>query len=215
MPRFRATVSRHRSILVTAALTLTVLTGLRASPQSPSQTPAPRLLMQQAQHEEIANGNLAAAIALYERVVQAAGKDRALSADALLRMASCYEQLGDPRAKTVHERIVRDYADQTDVARASRARLRVATSGSQGLFDERIVDQRLLTDRALSNFSNVAVSPDGKFLIMGKQAGSDTGREFSMVMRDVATGSELQGEMAGERDGVVRGRAKVDAAKAK
>ncbi|MBI4471889.1 MAG: hypothetical protein HY646_04415, partial [Acidobacteria bacterium] len=47
---------------------------------------APKALYQQALHEEDASGNLKAAIALYERVL-AAKPDRALAAQALIRMA--------------------------------------------------------------------------------------------------------------------------------
>ena len=70
----------------------------------------PQVLFKAAQHTEDVQGDLKAAIAQYQQVV-AAGH-RALAAQALIRMAACYEKLGGGESRPLYERVVRDYADQ-------------------------------------------------------------------------------------------------------
>ena len=67
--------------------------------------------MKAAQQKAEVEGDLKGAIEAYKKVVAAAGSNRALAAEALVRMADCYEKLGDAEARNVYERIVRDYAD--------------------------------------------------------------------------------------------------------
>ena len=52
-----------------------------------------------------------------------AGGNRALAAQALLRMAECYQKLGDAEARKIYERLVRDYADQAGPVQVARAQL--------------------------------------------------------------------------------------------
>ncbi|MFH1763420.1 MAG: hypothetical protein ABIF09_04420, partial [Gemmatimonadota bacterium] len=51
-------------------------------------------LFQQALVKEQADGDLRAAIALYQRIVQEFAADRALAARALVQMGQCHERLG-------------------------------------------------------------------------------------------------------------------------
>lgn len=80
-------------------------------------------LFQKALATERADGNLRDAIQLYDRVVKQSTRDRALAARALLRMAECYQKLGDTDARRVYERVVREFADQADAVSQARARL--------------------------------------------------------------------------------------------
>ena len=45
------------------------------------------------------------------------------AAQALLRMARCYEQLGNAEAQQVYERIVREFKDQSEAVEVARTRL--------------------------------------------------------------------------------------------
>ena len=83
----------------------------------------PQVLFKAAQHTEDVQGDLKAAIAQYQQVV-AAGH-RALAAQALIRMAACYEKLGGGESRPLHERVVRDYADQRGPVAVARERLAV------------------------------------------------------------------------------------------
>ena len=87
-------------------------------------------LYQQALSKERAEGKLAEAIALYDRVVRESAGDRPLAAKALLRLGECHEKLGDTESRKTYERIVRDFADQKDVAEQARARLSAKAAGS-------------------------------------------------------------------------------------
>ena len=82
-------------------------------------------------YKEQVEGDLNAAIQLYKQVSKEAG--RPLAAKALLRMAHCYEKLGNSDAKTTYERIVREYADQGEAAGHARRALvkyEIARSGA-------------------------------------------------------------------------------------
>ena len=78
-------------------------------------------LFKAAMNTELVDGNLPAAIEQYKKVVQTGS--RALAAQALVRMAECYQKLGDAESRKIYERLVRDYADQKESAAIARARL--------------------------------------------------------------------------------------------
>jgi Tol biopolymer transport system component len=85
-------------------------------------TPTDRLFAS-AQYKENIDGDLKGAISDYKLVVAGAGANGALAAQALLRMAACYEKLGDPRARGTYERILSDFAGRPE---ASQAQIRLA-----------------------------------------------------------------------------------------
>jgi Tol biopolymer transport system component len=71
--------------------------------------------------KEEADGDLKAAMAVYQQVANDSSASRAVRAKALLRLAGCEEKLGQ-QARLVYEQIVKDYADQP-VAVQARTRL--------------------------------------------------------------------------------------------
>ncbi len=80
-------------------------------------------LFQKALVQERTEGNLQQAIQLYQRIVRDFSNDRPLAAKALLQMGQCYEKLGKDEARKAYERLVRDYADQSEEAKLARTRL--------------------------------------------------------------------------------------------
>ncbi len=100
------------------ALALTALLVLTA--RTPRAQEADTLF-KAAMNIEMVDGNLTAAIAQYEKVVQTA--NRPLAAQALVRMAECYQKLGDAESRRIYERLIRDYADQKESAALARTRL--------------------------------------------------------------------------------------------
>ena len=107
---------------------------------------------------ELVDGNLRAAIQQDQKVARSG--NRALAAQALLRMAECYEKLGDAQARAVYQRLVREFADQSDVATSARTRLGaggLATTASAGM-----ANRRLWTPAHDASFGTV--SADGRFL---------------------------------------------------
>ena len=118
----------------------------------------PQVLFKAAQHTEEVQGDLKAAIAQYQQVV-AAGH-RALAAQALIRMAACYEKLGGGESRPLYERVVREFADQKDAAAVARERLgRSDPAGRQDM-----ASRSRLTLPPLGDLSGSAVSLDGRFL---------------------------------------------------
>jgi Tol biopolymer transport system component len=68
-----------------------------------------------------AHGDARAALALFDQASH--GTDRALAARAVLYTGVASERLGQERARSAYERVLRDYADQPDVVADARRRL--------------------------------------------------------------------------------------------
>jgi Tol biopolymer transport system component len=67
--------------------------------------------------KEEADGDLKAAMTVYQQIASDSAAPRAVRAKALLRLARCDEKLGQ-QARQLYEQIVRDYADQPVAAQA-------------------------------------------------------------------------------------------------
>jgi len=122
-----------------------------------------------AMETETVKGDLKSAIEQYKQIAQ--GSDRALAAKALLRMAQCYQKLGDTQAQDVYKRLVRDYSDQPGAAEA-RARLAASDAPMTTL-----VWQKGEADE----YEITSVSADGRYLGLTDWA---TG---NLLVRDLAT----------------------------
>lgn len=81
-------------------------------------------LYQNALVQEHSSGNLSEAIKLYSQAVKAAGKDRALAAKAMLRIAGCEEKLGNQsQAVSAYTEVVRAYPEQRTEVSSAQDRL--------------------------------------------------------------------------------------------
>jgi WD40 repeat protein len=88
-----------------------------ARPQSPD------VRFRAAQQKETVEGDLRAAIQMYQAVADGKDSGRAIAARALLRIGHCYEKLGSIESKKAYERVVRQYGDQVQIANEARQRL--------------------------------------------------------------------------------------------
>ena len=70
-----------------------------------------------------AEKDLRGAIQFYQKVTSLPGAERKLAAEALYRMAECQQALGNAEARKTYQRIVKDFADQRDVAGRAGDRL--------------------------------------------------------------------------------------------
>ena len=104
-----------RRMLIVVLGTLMLLQG-RLGAQT-----APDVTLRKAMELEKVKGALKEAIELYRKVAD--GPDRAAAATALLRMAECYQTLGDKEAQRVYQRLVRDFGDQKEAAIARSQQL--------------------------------------------------------------------------------------------
>ncbi len=110
--------------LVSLAAVLLVAQPLWAAVQP---SPAEKLLQRAIQKESV-DGDLKAALELYKNVLSTARNERAVAAEALVRMGQCHEKLGDAEARAAYERVLRDYPDQAEKVKLARQRLSVLDS---------------------------------------------------------------------------------------
>jgi len=80
-------------------------------------------LFQKGLVKERTEADFRGAIKLYERVVKEHSKDRKLAAQALFRIGECQRALGSPDARAAYERVLREFADQSESATEARKRL--------------------------------------------------------------------------------------------
>ncbi len=136
----------------------------------------PQELFQKALVKERSEGKLAEAIQLYRRAAEAAGKDRALAAKALVQLGQCYEKMGSTEARKQYDRVIRDYADQKDSVAMARARI-----GATGTHETGTVLRKIWADD--NTDAGGRPSPDGRFFVY-----SDRASGGNLAIRDLSTG---------------------------
>ncbi len=141
-----------KSLLIAIA-SVTLVTTLAGAAGDAGQDAERQL--KTAMNTELVDGNLKLAIEQYKKVADSG--NRALAAQALLRMADCYQKLGDREAQAIYERLVRDYGDQKDTVASARARLgaKNETAAMRG-------DRAVWTGPKVDLFGRV--SPDGRYI---------------------------------------------------
>jgi len=133
-------------------------------------------LFQQALVKERADGDLQAAIELYQRIVREHSGDRVLAAKALVQLGRAYESLGNREAQQAYERVLRDYTDQLDQVAVARTRLAALTQPATVVEASGVVIRQVWTSPAS------AVSPDGRYLVF--RDGEDLGVHDSRTGED-------------------------------
>lgn len=109
----------RKAMLVSALLVGALLTVAGATQDSAD----PGVQLRAAIEAEEVDGDLQAAIDLYQNIVADHGGNRAVAAKALLRLGGCYEKLGQEQARRTYQQIVHDYPDQAEEVTAARRRL--------------------------------------------------------------------------------------------
>jgi hypothetical protein len=132
----------------------TLLTGMAALMTLLAQAD---MTLEKARRKETLEGDPKGAIALYAKAIAEAKGNRALSAQALIRMAECHQKLGDAEARAIYERVVREYDDQKEAVTIARARL-----GGAARLDAARGDRPVWTGPEVDIFGRI--SPDGRYL---------------------------------------------------
>jgi len=113
------------------------------------------LALQAAIKLQLVDGDLKGAIAAYEKLVR--GSNRAVAAQALLRIGECQEKLGDNAARQAYERLVKEFADQKDAVAAATVRLEALGEAKSALSYRQVwADSKTELDGT--------VSSDGRYL---------------------------------------------------
>ena len=107
--------------------------------------------------QETVKGDLKGAIEAYRKIVDGYADNRAVRAQALVRLADAYRKLGDAQAKQFYERVIREFADQREQVTIARSRIgQPATGGT--------LTARRVWTLPSGGASATNVSPDGLFL---------------------------------------------------
>lgn len=152
-----------------------VVGAILSAPARPAAQGGAAVALRAAMETETVKGDLKAAIEQYRALAK--NPDRAVAAQALVRMAGCHQKLGDAQARVIYEQVVRDYADQKDAVAVARASLR----GSNGGHSVR-GDRAVWTGPEVDMFGRV--SPDGTFITY-----VDWGGAGNLMLRDLTTGT--------------------------
>jgi Tol biopolymer transport system component len=112
------------------------------------------LELRAAMETETIKGDLSGAIKQYTAVVAKFKSDRAVTAVALVRMAECYQKMGDAQARKIYEQVVKDYPDQTDAVAEARNHM----GGSDAKAG------RQTNTLVWSGDDEGTISPDGRYL---------------------------------------------------
>ena len=166
--------ARRIVMIVAAALVLGAAVGGQVSGQADA-------LLQKAIQAETVDGNLKAAITLYEQAVAAAGSNRPVAARALVEIGQCYEKLGSVEAQKAYQRVVRDFADQAEPLKLARTRLVALTRATAR--ESGIVTRQVWSGPEVE-FSG-RPSPDGRYLSYSRRTGN-------LAIRELATGETRQ-----------------------
>jgi Tol biopolymer transport system component len=130
-----------------------------------------------AAHKEEVEGDLKGAMEAY-RQIMAAGKDRGVVAEAMLRLARCHEKLGQAEARKLYQQIVTSYRDQSTVATQARERLAALNGGMK--LPGGLTARQMWTGSAVD--AAMSITPDGMLMAITDW---DTG---DVALREMATG---------------------------
>ncbi len=134
----------------------------------PARQESPGALMEAARKAELLDGDVRGAIRQYQAILDRFGHDAAVAATAMVRMAGCYEKLGDARARTLYERVIRQYPQQKQAVATARRRLGsiVRAPARDG-----ITLTQLTFNSAELPIAVASISPDGRHLAYADPAG--------------------------------------------
>src|SRR5262249_14243055 len=132
-------------------------------------------LLRAGMDKEMVQGDLKGAIELYRKTFSEARNDRSIAAKALIRMAECYQKLGDTESRKIYEQVVRDFADQSEPV--AQARVRLATWSRQPESSRGVVARQIWAGPDVDTWAQP--SPDGRYLVF-KDA-----RTGNIAVRDV------------------------------
>lgn len=181
------------------ALTCILTVFLSTTNIQAQQSQQAEQLLQAAINKQVVEGDLAAAIEIYENILNRFPSNKPVAAKALVQLGRCYEKLGDEKAREAYERVLRDYGDQSAEAAEARARISALEQRQQ---PSSPVESG--TRKVFEYGSTVAwprISYDGSFLSYTGRTGDVELYEFSTGEdRNVTNESDLGKENAAESE---------------
>lgn len=132
-----------------------------------SQQTAEQLYQSGLYKEEI-EGQLDAAIKIYQTIISQYPENRPVAAKTYLHIGLCNEKLGNAEARKAYEHVVSDFADQTEPNKVAKERLSAIIAGG-GVTTSRtdvLMHRILKTDNGYNPIAGI--SQDGKYVILNK-----------------------------------------------
>ena len=167
-----------KRLVMFTMLTAVFVLGIAApSAQSSRQAEAQ---LKAAQQLEEAAGDLAAAIEAYRKL--STNSDRAIAAQALLKLAGCQEKLGQAEAQKTYQQVIAQYPDQTETAAEARRRLQSPEQATGSLNR-----QRLLLTLDPADWITGRMSVDGRYIAYGHTTDS---LNYELRIHDLVNGSD-------------------------
>lgn len=160
----------------------TIIAVLSLAAAQKSQSQSAEVLLGAALHQEEVEGNFEAAIETYKKILADHPDNRPIAARALLQMGRCYEKLGKSGARTAYERLVREYADQSEEVKQARTRLAALLKPRSVPKEPAFATRKVW---ALPDMGNIegAPSPDGRYISFTDWETGD------LAVRDLETGT--------------------------
>jgi len=168
-----------------------LVTGLAVSQKNTT----PEAMLRAAMDKETVDGDLKAAIEQYKKVIAQKGASREVVAQALLRLGEVYERQGSAEARPSYQRVVSEFADQSDPAQQARARLEALGSGNGKGPTFRVVWT------APAGVGDPSISPDGRYLSYNTGNGELDVRDLVTGQTRLVAPAGVAGAMAWSRDG--------------
>lgn len=163
----------HKPVAI-AAMAILLSATLPAQPAD-----AAKIALKAAIDKEIVDGDLRTAIALYNNVATTHKANRAVAAQALLRMAQCHEKLGNAEARNIYQRVLRDYGDKKEAVALARAHL----SANMAAQDTGVVTRQVWNHSSSAVARAMSVSPDGRYIAFPHKTGN-------LGLHDLTTGED-------------------------
>lgn len=155
-----------------------------------AQAQSPQDLLQEALRLERSQGDLSGAIAIYEQITDDPAGERGTTATALFHLGKAYEALGRDEATRAYRRLVREYAEYSDLVAGAQERLRglappSVRSASATLDGPRIREVELPQKVLDRGFWGAALTPDGRYILNISWAESP---KLDLTMTEIDTG---------------------------
>ena len=144
-------------------IVLVLAVSLLSAGQTAQKSQSADVLLGAALHQEEVEGNLEAAIKIYQKLLADFSGNRPLAAQAHFRIGMCYEKLGRREAQKAYQTVIQDYGEQKEfVAQAQERLSKLKIPGGKSEEPEGI-RIRQVWKKPYTDFLG-SVSPDGRFL---------------------------------------------------
>ena len=149
------------------------------------------MVLEQAAHAEMVEGDLARAVRLYRQVAMSASASRNHVARALVALGNTYDLQGSPEAVPAYQRVVSEFSDQSEMFLVANAKLNAlsakASSGTGGK-SAGAEYEAILLEMAGANPRRPRIydfSPDGARLITSARATSERKKRFPTLLTEL------------------------------